>query len=141
MSKYIPESLRNQIAISDKRRCCYCLTSEANSGIPMTHDHIHPRSRGGETTFENLCLACRSCNEFKADLTEAIDPVTGKITPLFNPRIQIWSDHFHWSSDATKVEGLTNIGRATVICLRMNNPVIVAARRRWTTSGWHPPDD
>ncbi|EKF01464.1 putative McrA/HNH [Tolypothrix sp. PCC 7601] len=107
----------------------------------MTHDHIHPRSRGGETTFENLCLACRSCNEFKADLTEAIDPVTGEITPLFNPRIQIWSDHFNWSSDATRVEGLTNIGRATIICLRMNNPVIVAARRRWTTSGWHPPDD
>lgn len=37
MSKYIPESLKNQIAASDKGRCCYCLTTEANSGISMTY--------------------------------------------------------------------------------------------------------
>ncbi|WP_375495662.1 HNH endonuclease [uncultured Nostoc sp.] len=139
MSKYIPDILKNQISASDKGRCCYCLTTEANSGIPMTHDHIQPRSKGGETTFENLCLACRSCNEFKADSTEAIDPLTGETTLLFNPRTQRWSDHFNWSSDATIVEDLTTIGRATIVCLRMNNQVIVVARRRWTISGWHPP--
>lgn len=141
MSKYIPESLKNQITASDKRRCCYCLTTEANSGISMTYDHIQPRSKGGETTFENLCLACRSCNEFKADSTEAIDPLTGETTPLFNSRTQRWSDNLTWSSDATTVEGLTIIGRATIVCLRMNNPVILVARRRWTISGWHPPND
>ncbi|RCJ23472.1 HNH endonuclease [Nostoc sp. ATCC 43529] len=141
MSKYIPESLKTQVAASDKGRCSYCLTTEANSGIPMSYDHIKPRSKGGETTFENICLACRSCNEFKADSTEAIDPLTGEITPLFNPRTQKWFDHFTWSSDATKIEGLTTIGRATIVCLRTNNPVIIVARRRWTISGWHPPDD
>ncbi|MDZ8186478.1 MAG: HNH endonuclease [Nostoc sp. ChiSLP02] len=141
MSKYIPESLKNQISASDKGRCCYCLTTEANSGIPMSYDHIQPRSKGGEATFENLCLACRSCNEFKADSIESIDPLTGETTPLFNPRTQKWSNHFTWSSDATKIEGLTPIGRATIVCLRMNNPVIVVARRRWTISGWHPPDE
>jgi HNH endonuclease len=78
MSTYIPESLRTRISETDRQRCCYCLTSEVNSGIPMTHDHINPRSKGGETTFENLCLSCRSCNEFKADLTEAIDPITSE---------------------------------------------------------------
>ncbi|MEW5859107.1 MAG: HNH endonuclease [Cyanobacteriota bacterium] len=141
MSAYIPESLRNQIADSDRGRCCYCLTSEANSGIPMTHDHIQPVSKGGETSFENICLACRSCNEFKGDSTEAIDPLTGETVPLFNPRTQIWSDHFTWSPDSTRVEGLTVIGRATIVRLRMNNPVIIAARRRWAVSGWHPPTD
>ncbi|MBD2361453.1 HNH endonuclease [Anabaena minutissima FACHB-250] len=141
MSKYIPESLKTQIAAIDKGRCCYCLTSEANSGIPMSYDHIQPRSKGGETTFNNLCLACRSCNEFKADATAAIDPLSGETTPLFNPRQQRWSEHFSWNYDATKVEGLTTIGRATIVCLRMNNPVIVVARRRWAISGWHPPDD
>ncbi|MBD2539580.1 HNH endonuclease [Coleofasciculus sp. FACHB-SPT36] len=141
MSAYIPESLRNQIADSDRGRCCYCLTSEANSGIPMTHDHIQPVSKGGETSFENICLACRSCNEFKGDATEAIDPLTGETVTLFNPRTQIWSDHFAWSSDSARVEGLTVIGRATIVRLRMNNPVIIAARRRWVVSGWHPPTD
>lgn len=80
MSKYIPESLKTQIATIDKGRCCYCLTTEANSGIPMSYDHIQPRSKGGETTFNNLCLACRSCNEFKADATVAIDPLSGETT-------------------------------------------------------------
>lgn len=88
MSTYIPESLKNQIANHDKARCCYCLTSEANSGISMTHDHILPVSKGGETSFENLCLACRSCNEFKCDATEGIDPLTGETVALFNPRMQ-----------------------------------------------------
>jgi hypothetical protein len=141
MAAYISESLRAQISDADRQRCCYCLTSEANSGIPMTHDHILPRSKEGETTFENVCLACRTCNEFKSDLTEAVDPLSGETISLFNPRTQQWSEHFEWSPDSTRIEGLTAIGRATIVALRMNNPVIVAARRRWTISGWHPPND
>ncbi len=51
MSTYIPENLRTQIAEHDKKRCCYCLTTEANSGIPMTHDHILAVSKGGDIAF------------------------------------------------------------------------------------------
>ena len=107
----------------------------------MTYDHIQPISKGGKTSLENLCLACRSCNEFKGSLTEAIDPLTGEALGLFNPLQQQWSNHFVWSQDGTKVEALTAIGRATIAALRMNNPVIVTARRRWVESGWHPPDE
>jgi hypothetical protein len=141
VSTYITESLRKQIIDTDKSRCCYCLTSEANSGIPMTYDHVQPVSLGGDTTFENLCLACRSCNEFKSNLTESIDPLSGETISLFNPRKQKWSEHFVWSVDATKVEGITAVGRATITRLRMNNPVIIVARKRWVMSGWHPPND
>ena len=141
MSTYISESLKARIQQNDRQRCSYCLTSVANSGIPMTFDHIQPRSKNGATSFENVCLACRTCNEYKSDTTEADDPLTGKVVPLFNPRIQKWSEHFAWSFDARKVEGLTAIGRATAIALRMNNPVIVAARYRWAVSGWHPPEN
>jgi hypothetical protein len=139
VSAYISESLKAQIEQADRQRCCYCLTSEANSGIPMTFDHIQPRSKSGITSFENICLACRTCNEYKSDSTEAEDPLTGRVVSLFNPRIQKWSEHFIWSADATRVEGVTAIGRATMVALRMNNPVIVAARYRWVISGWHPP--
>jgi hypothetical protein len=141
VSVYISDNLKKQIAETDKARCCYCLTSEANSGIAMTYDHIQPISKGGKTSFENLCLACRSCNEFKGDATAAIDPLTEESISLFNPRQQKWPDHFVWSSDGTRIEGLTSIGRATVVRLRMNNPVIIIARRRWVSSGWHPPTD
>jgi hypothetical protein len=141
VSTYIPESLKAQIEAVDRHRCCYCLTSVANSGIPMTYDHILPRSKGGATTFENLCLACRTCNEYKSDTTQAEDPLTGETLPLFNPRTQNWTDHFTWSLDSTRVEGLTATGRATIAALRMNNPIIVSARWRWAISGWHPPAD
>jgi 5-methylcytosine-specific restriction endonuclease McrA len=43
---------KNKIASTDSSRCCYCLTTEANSGISMTYDHIRPVSKnlkGGVT--------------------------------------------------------------------------------------------
>ncbi|WP_235335329.1 MULTISPECIES: hypothetical protein [Aphanizomenon] len=74
-------------------------------------------------------------------LTESIDPLTGETRSLFHPRKQKWSEHFTWSPDGTRVEGITAIGRATIIRLRMNNPVIIFARKRWVISGWHPSND
>jgi hypothetical protein len=136
----IAEGLRHAVWQTDKGRCAYCLTSEANSGIPLTIDHIRPMAKGGGTVLDNLCLACRTCNEFKSDQVSAFDPLTGQEEPLFHPRTQQWAEHFRWSSDGTQVEGLTAIGRATVLALRMNRPPIVSARRRWVWGGWHPPE-
>jgi len=136
----VAESLRHAVWQADKGCCAYCLTSEANSGIPLTIDHIQPVSKEGETVFENLCLACRTCNEFKSDRVSAPDPLTGQEEPLFHPRIQQWAEHFQWSPDGTQVEGVTATGRATVLALRMNRPPIISARRRWVWGGWHPPE-
>lgn len=109
------------------------------SGIPLTYDHITPASRGGLTAFENICLACRTCNEFKTNTVRAVDPLTQESVSLFHPRQLRWQDHFTWSLDGTKVEGTTAIGRETVVALRMNHALIVTARRRWCAVGWHPP--
>jgi hypothetical protein len=38
-----------------------------------------------------------------------------------------------------RLMGLTAIGRATIIALNIHNEVIVDARRRWVSVGWHPP--
>jgi HNH endonuclease len=141
MGTYIPENLRQKIRNTDRDRCCYCLTTELNSGIRLTFDHTTPQAKQGKTTFENVCLACRSCNEFKSDTTEAIDPITDQTAPLFNPRTQNWSDHFAWIADGTKVQGKTAIGRVTVTTLQMNRSIIVLTRRRWVEVGWHPPED
>jgi|GEM_PF-4847846 len=46
----------------------------------MTYDHILPVSKNGETSYENLCLACHTCNEFKGDATAATDPLLGETT-------------------------------------------------------------
>lgn len=60
---------------------------------------------------------------------------------MFKPRLQMWSEHFCWSLDGTKIENLTPTGRVKIIALKMNNLVIVAARFRWVIAGWHPPID
>jgi len=138
--KYIPADLREQLLAADDRRCVYCQTTEANTGQPMTVDHIVPKAQDGPTQFDNLCFACRRCNEFKGSATVAREPLTNEIVPLFHPRSQKWNDHFDWGASGTHVIGLTAIGRATVIALNMNNAVIVDARRRWVSMGWHPPE-
>ena len=139
MALYIPAHLKERIIQADQGGCAYCQTNELNSGMPLTIDHIIPMSRNGETVFENLCLACRSCNQYNADHIHGEDPQTGEIAPLFNPRKDKWGNHFSWSADGTRIEGLTAKGRATVIVLRMNRSGIVGARSRWVIGGWHPP--
>lgn len=66
-------------------------------------------------------------------------PLTGEEVPLFNPRKQLWAEHFMWSEDGTQVVGLTSCGRATVITLQLNNVIAVMVRREWVAAGWHPP--
>jgi hypothetical protein len=136
----VSANVRAELLAADDQQCAYCQTTEANTGQPMTVDHIVPEARGGSTTFDNLCFACRRCNEFKGDVTTARDPLTNQIVPLFHPRTQTWSDHFAWDEAGTHVIGLTATGRATVVALNMNNAVIVDARRRWVSVGWHPPE-
>jgi len=137
----ISETLRKAVRERAKGRCEYCLTSEALSGIRCQTDHIIPRSRGGTTTVDNLCLACAACNGHKHARTHAIDPVSATEVPLFNPRRQQWHEHFSWSTDSTEIIGQTPTGRATIATLRMNEALIVGARSLWVGIGVHPPRD
>jgi hypothetical protein len=117
--------------------CCeYCQTSEADIGQAMHIEHIHPSA--GDSS-DNLCLSCANCNLSKAKATTAIDPQTGEQVPLFNPRKQIWSEHFQWINNGLYVYGLTDVGRATVVRLKMNQERVLIARRRWIAGGFHPP--
>jgi hypothetical protein len=139
MSVYLPSELSLQLEEVDDHRCAYCQTLQANSGQRMVPDHIVPTSKGGETVLANLCFACRRCNEFKGSRIAGIDPLTGQTEPFFHPRQQNWLEHFAWDEYGTRLIGLTAVGRATVVALQMNHEVIVSARRRWVSAGWHPP--
>ncbi len=136
---YISPSLRQQIADSDKNRCSYCQTQVAVVGNTLELDHIIPIHAGGASQAQNLCLACSSCNQAKSSKISAIDPVSEKTEKIFNPRQQKWQDHFRWIAGETKIEGITAIGRATVMALNMNRSLIVKTRARWVKAGWHPP--
>jgi hypothetical protein len=138
---YIPRDLREQVAREARRRCGYCLTSEALIGAPLEIDHILPTSLGGSNEQANLWLACSLCNEFKGGRIAGIDPVTGDLFPFFDPRRQAWSDHFAWTETGDRILGLTAVGRTTVVALRLNRPSLIHARRAWVAVGWHPPQD
>jgi len=107
----------------------------------MHIDHIVPESAGGPTVADNLCQVCFSCNIYKGAKQDSIDPQTGTEAALFHPIRQRWSDHFDWDATGTLIVGRTACGRATVAALHMNNQIVVQARRRWVTGGWHPPTD
>jgi hypothetical protein len=106
----------------------------------MEFDYLIPQAVGGSTHEENLWLACRRCNAFKGTQTHAPDPQSGECVALFNPRQQVWIEHFAWSEDGTEIIGKTACGRATVTALTMNNVEIVVARRSWVSVGWWPPN-
>jgi hypothetical protein len=125
--------------------CEYCHSPEKISTSRFTIEHLHPRSLGGSDDLENLALACSRCNQRRYNFITGRDQETASISPLFNPREQAWGNHFIWSSDGTKVIGITSIGRATGDRLDLNDErykgerSIQEARALWLQAGWHPP--
>ncbi len=120
------------------RGCCeYCQTCEANTGQTMQIDHIDP---SGGDDIDNLALACWNCNNHKRQATEALDDNTNQVVPLFHPRNQMWSEHFLWTNNSTRLVGRTPTGRATITRLKMNRLVLTQARKRWVEGGYHPPN-
>ncbi len=53
---------RSQIYKRDKNSCQYC-----GATTRLTIDHVIPRSKGGQDTWENLVVACSKCNTEKSD--------------------------------------------------------------------------
>jgi len=68
---------RKNILIRDHFQCQYC----GITNLPLTIDHIQPRSRGGEDSWENLITACPRCNSKKGNRT----PHEAGMHPLKKP--------------------------------------------------------
>jgi 5-methylcytosine-specific restriction endonuclease McrA len=109
-------------------RCEYCQRAQSTSPlIPLQIEHIIPRKHGGSDEFDNLALACSACNLHKGSDLTGIDPSSGDVVPLFNPRCERWDDHFGW--DGLRILGLTGVGRTTVRLLQLNAPARLRVRR------------
>ncbi|HEY2762236.1 MAG TPA: HNH endonuclease [Pirellulales bacterium] len=103
---------RRNLFARDGNHCQYCGKSFPTSELSL--DHIVPRSRGGETSWENIVCACVACNVRKGGRTpqEAHmklirPPVKPKRSPLLsvklnNPKYQSWKtfvDSAYWTVD------------------------------------------
>lgn len=58
---------KGNIFARDKWTCQYCL--KRHHQARLTLDHVFPRSRGGETRWENIVTCCTSCNTKKGNRT------------------------------------------------------------------------
>jgi hypothetical protein len=107
-------------------RCEYCLIPQSEREFRFQIDHVIARQHGGTTASENLALCCSRCNLHKGPNLAGIDITTGQMVRLFNPRTDVWADHFQWQN--VMVVGVTDIGRATITVLKMNDVLDLAAR-------------
>jgi 5-methylcytosine-specific restriction endonuclease McrA len=118
-----------------RHACEYCHAPEIVFNLPFEVEHIMPLSHGGETTEDNLALSCRSCNLYKSNYVSAVDELTQTAARLFNPRRDAWPEHFSLRKETGEIEGLTEIGRATVSRLKVNSKAQVEARKQWLQLG------
>jgi 5-methylcytosine-specific restriction endonuclease McrA len=78
----VPRSIRRKISrrvlfARDEWRCQYC-----GSVGKLTLDHVVPRSRGGDSVWENVVASCAPCNMRKGDKL----PEEVQMRPLRHPR-------------------------------------------------------
>lgn len=136
----ISAKLRKTVTDRAKKLCEYCLMSLDFPHDPFEVEHIISISKRGKTISSNLALSCRECNLFKSDKTEGFDAVSDETVRLFNPRKDVWNEHFGWAKDFTIVIGLTPIGRVTVEVLKLNRQCLINQREMLYKFGKHPPN-
>jgi len=79
---------RQSIFERDGCTCQYCGDHYPRSRLTL--DHIVPASRGGDDSWENLVVACHTCNVRKADRT----PDEAHMPLLRPPKKPAWAPHF-----------------------------------------------
>lgn len=138
---YISVELDRRVREAAQNRCGYCLSPQHLVMARLEIEHMIPLSKNGSNDESNLGLACPICNGHKSDKISAIDPETQTVVSLFNPRFQVWSEHFRWTEGGLKIEGITATGRATVSVLWLSDdPDALMVRSFWIQVGWHPPE-
>lgn len=139
---YIPVEIERRVRKDAQNRCGYCLSPQRLVMARLEIEHIIPIAKGGSNEESNLWLSCPICNRYKSDKTTGVDPETGETVKLFNPRTQVWSEHFYWTEDGIQIVGKTPTGRATVKALHLSDDAdTLEVRSYWVLAGWHPPKD
>jgi 5-methylcytosine-specific restriction endonuclease McrA len=103
---------RRNVFARDGNRCQYCGHSFPTSELSL--DHVIPRSRGGEASWQNIVCSCVDCNAKKGGRTPKEAgmklirlPVRPKHSPLLagklnNPKYESWKTFLssaYWSVD------------------------------------------
>ena len=136
MTTHISSAMRQKVYDRANGKCEYCLLPQSVTAHPHEPDHIVPVQHGGETIVENLALACMRCNRHKGPNIGSYDPVDGQLVAFFNPRTQIWREHF--TLEGGQIIPLTAEGRVTVKILQLNDARRVMERETLIEIGLYP---
>ncbi len=129
MPSEVSAALRRSVIEISQGKCEYCTLHQDFSIYTHEIDHVIVMKHGGRTVMENLALSCLSCNRHKGSDLTSFDPGTGDVSRLFDPRSQVWAEHFEL--DRGRIRGLSAIGRTTVMLLKFNIPTVVLNRQLW----------
>jgi hypothetical protein len=132
------ESLVEEVRRRAGGACEYCRIPQHLYPAPFQIDHIIAQQHGGATILSNLALACLHCNSHKGPNVAGVDPVTGKLARLLNPRRHRWERHFRW--DGPLLIGRTPIGRTTIEVLAINDEFLLGLREELYGEGLFPVD-
>lgn len=133
---HIPVFLKKLVTRRAGNRCECCQLSQKGQEATFHVDHIVLLAAGGETSAENLALACVSCSLRKGAKEFVFDELTGREIRIFNPRKDSWEGHFEWNG--TILKGKTEKGEATIKLLNLNRKLILAIREEEILLKRHP---
>lgn len=128
MSRYVSDTLSDQVVQRANGICEYCRISIEDTYFGGEIDHIRSLKHNGQTELNNIALACQPCNRNKGSDLGSIPPNSNNLVRFFNPRTDVWSEHFRVNSDA-EIEALTEIGQVTVSIFGFNDLERVAERQ------------
>ena len=129
----IPAATRRLVRQRAAGRCEYCRIPELVRPYPFQVEHIRSVKHDGSSEPDNLAWSCLFCNLRKGTDIAAYDDETGALVALYNPRMQLWDEHFRIND--VLIEGETAEGRVTVKLLQMNHPQQIEARAALIEAG------
>jgi 5-methylcytosine-specific restriction endonuclease McrA len=99
---------RFNVFLRDHFRCQYC--GAEFSSKDLTFDHVVPRSRGGETRWDNVLAACEPCNTRKGSRAD-VHPLRAPRQPTAHELLaakrcyppsylhESWLDYLYWDAE------------------------------------------
>lgn len=136
MGSQISARLRRMVESRAGHVCEYCLIHANDVFVGCQVDHIISEKHGGPTVSVNLAFACSYCNRQKGSDVGSIDKVTGQFIRLFNPRTDVWSEHFRLVG--VRIVWRTPMGEATVRLLKLNAALRIEEREALKRHGKYP---
>ncbi len=120
MADSVSKTLRREIAERAGDKCAYCLTPEWILLAGCEVDHVISRKHGGITDASNLAFSCARCNRAKGSDVGSIVTTIGQYCRLFNPRIDLWKEHF--AIEGSQLGAKTDVALVTIKMLHLNDP-------------------